>query len=148
MPLKPRACATMSEHDVEIVRRVYDAAVHRDQASVLELYDPEIEWDTSRPGTPGDMAGRGVYRGHDGLRAWFRAWYEAWYDLVDDCQELIDDGEHVISVSTMRGRGRISGAEVSSRSYAGVWTIRGEKVMRVVWFPTREEALEFARSTQ
>jgi ketosteroid isomerase-like protein len=138
----------MSEHDVEVVRRIYAGAASRDHTSVLALYDPEIEWDTSRPGTPGDMAGSAVYRGHEGLRTWFRAWYEAWYDLVDECQELIDAGEHVVWVSTMRGRGRISGAEVSSRSYAGVWTVRGEKVVGVVSFPTREEALEFVGFTE
>ena len=71
---------------------------------------------------------------------------EAWEDLVDVCEELIDAGEHVISISTMRARGRSSGAEVTSRRYAGVWAIRDGKVVRVVWFPTREEALKAVRS--
>jgi len=70
---------------------------------------------------------------------------EAWEDLVDVREELID-GEHVISISTMRARGRSSGAEVTSRRYAGVWAIRDGKVVRVVWFPTREEALKAVRS--
>ena len=132
----------MSRENVEVVRRVFDAAARRDQATILSLYDPEIEWDTSRPGTPGEMAGRGVYRGHDGLRIWFGSWHEAWEDLVDDCEELIDAGERVVSVVTMRARGRVSGADVTSRRYSGVWTIRDGKVTRVVWFPTRDEALE------
>ena len=134
----------MSQENVEVVRQVFDAAARRDQATALALYHPEIEWDTSRPGTPGDMAGSGVYRGHDGLRKWFRSWHDAWDDLVDDCEELTDAGERVVSVSTMRARGRTSGANVTSRRYSGVWTIREGKVTRVVWFATREEALEAA----
>jgi ketosteroid isomerase-like protein len=134
----------MSEENVEIVRRVYDAAVRRDQEGALALYDSEIEWDTSRRGTPGDMAGSGIYRGHDGLRTWFRSWHEAWEDLVDQLEELVDAGDRVVSVSTMRGRGRASGAEVTSRRYSGVWTIHNGKVTRVVWFSTRAEALQGA----
>ena len=135
----------MSRENVELVRGVYEAVAAHDHTSVLAAYDPEIEWDTSRPGTPGEIAGGGIYRGHDGLRTWFRAWYEAWENLVDVCEELTDAGEKVISVSTMRARGRTSGAEVTSRRYAGVWTIRDGKVVRVVWFPTREEALDAVR---
>jgi len=138
----------MSQENVEIVRRVYEAAPRRNRAVLFALYDPEIEWDTSRSGTPGDVAGNGVYRGYDGLRTWFRSWYEAWEDLVDECQELIDAGEDVVSVSTMRGRGRSSGVPVSSSSYAGVWTIRDAKVVRVVWFPTRADALEAVRLSE
>ena len=132
----------MSQENVEIVRRIYDAAPRRDQATVLALYDADVEWDTSRYGTPGDMAGSGVYRGHDGLQAWFRSWYEAWAELVERAEELIDARENVVSVSSMRGRGRASGVEVTSKQYAGVWTLREGKVVRVVWFPSREEALE------
>ena len=134
----------MSRENVDVVRQVFNAAGRRDRAAVLALYDPEVEWDASQPGTPGDMAGAGVYRGHDGLRSWFRSWHEAWDDLVDECEERIDAGEQVVSVSTMRGRGRTSGAEVTSRRYSGVWTIRDGKVTRVVWFPTRAEALDAA----
>jgi ketosteroid isomerase-like protein len=137
----------VTRENVELVRSVYEAAARRDSATVLAAYDDEIEWDTSRPGTPGDVAGGAIYRGHDGLRAWFRAWYEAWSDLVDECEELIDVGEQVISVSTMRARGRSSGAYVTSRRYFGLWTVRNGKVVRVVWFPTREEALEAVGST-
>jgi ketosteroid isomerase-like protein len=45
---------------------------------------------------------------------------------------------------TVRGRGRASGIEVEARSGAAVWTMREGKIVRVVWFPTRAEALEAA----
>jgi ketosteroid isomerase-like protein len=60
---------------------------------------------------------------------------------VHDFEELIDAGDRVVSVGTTRGRGRASGADVVWK-HAGVWTIRDGKIVRVVWFNAREEALE------
>jgi ketosteroid isomerase-like protein len=131
----------MSQENVEIVRRVYEAAARRDPATVLALYDPEVELDPSRLQAVG-LFDR-VYRGHDGLRSFFREWHEAWEGIEYDYDELIDAGERVISVVTRHGRGRTSGAEVDW-PLALVWTIRKGKVIRVVWFPTRADALEAA----
>src|SRR5687767_13304848 len=100
----------MSQENVEIVRQVYEAAARRDPEAALALYDQNIEWDTSRRGTPGDMAGSGIYHGHDGLRTWFRSWYEGWEDLVDHLGEAVDAGDRAVCVVTMRGCGRASGA--------------------------------------
>jgi ketosteroid isomerase-like protein len=132
----------MSEENVEIVRRVYDAAARHDSATVLALYDPEVELDNTRLDIVGGAGG--VYRGHDGLRSFFREWHEAWESIDYDFDDLIDAGdERVISVVTRQARGRASGAEVKW-SGALVWTIREGKVVRVVWFRSRAEALEAA----
>ena len=130
----------MSRENVEIVRRVFDAVTRRDTAAVLALYDPEVEWEHSRGGAGGLPEG-GPYRGHEAIRGMFREWNEAWESFEDDCEELIEVGEQVISIVTRRGRGRSSGAEVAAHA-AGIWTIRDGKVVGVVWFPTRQEALE------
>jgi ketosteroid isomerase-like protein len=58
-----------------------------------------------------------------------------------DCEELIDAGDQVISVLRAHGRGRLSGIEVEYHP-AGIWTIRDGRVVRVVWFASREDALE------
>jgi ketosteroid isomerase-like protein len=100
----------MSQENVEIVRQVFDAAARRDSASVLALYDPEVEWDNSRSGGEGLMA-TGVYRGHDGLREWFREWSGPWANLDYRVGELIDGGENVIAAATMTGRGQASRVE-------------------------------------
>lgn len=133
----------MSQANVEVVRRVYDAAARRDAATVFSLYDADVELGTSRLNVVGfGGASSGVYRGHDGLRRFFREWHEAWEDVEYDFEGLIDAGdEHVISVVRRRARGRSSGAEVEW-PVALLWTIRQEKVVRVDWFPSREEALE------
>ena len=129
----------MSQENVEVVRRVHEAAMRRDVQTVLALYDPEVELDATRVEIVGFM-GRNVYRGHEGLRRFFREWHEAWTHVEYDFEELIDADEQVISVVTRRGRGRASGAAVEWH-VALVWTLREGRVVRLVWFPTREEAL-------
>jgi ketosteroid isomerase-like protein len=132
----------MSRENVEVVRQVYEAAARRDAASVMSLYDPAIEWDGSRLAWDGVMPGTAHFHGHDQLRELFRLYYEMWERFEDEAEELLDVGEHVISVVKSRGRGRASGAEVEWSGMTGVWTVRDGKVLRVVWFPSREEALE------
>jgi ketosteroid isomerase-like protein len=128
----------MSQENVEIVRRVYEAAAHRDSAAVLALYDPEVELDASRL----RVVDGGIYRGHGGLRRFFRQWHDAWNGIDYDFDDLIDAGDDaVVAVVTRHGRGRASGAEVEMH-VALVWTIREQRVARVVWFPSRAEALE------
>ncbi len=132
----------MSQENVEIVRRVYEAAARRDDATVLDLYDPAVEWDYSR-GPGGPLIGRKLYRGHDGLRAFVHDWSESFQSLRFECKDVIDAGDKVISTNAVHGRGRTSGTTTEMDQWA-VWSITGEKVVRVVWFTTRDEALEAA----
>ena len=132
----------MSQENVEVVRRIYDAAARRDAAAVFSLYDPDVDWDGSRSRWAEVHSASPQFRGHAELRRFFREYFAMWETFEDDLQELIDAGDHVISVVTSRGRGRASGVEVEWEGNAGVWTIRNGKVVRVVWFSSREDALE------
>ena len=132
----------MSRENVEVVRRIFEAIRRGDVAASFALYDPQIEWDTSQ-GSVGELLGGRLYRGHEEVRSVFRHLYEAWADFEVCLEELIDAGdEQVIAVVTGRGRGRASGVEVEQKDQGSVWTIRDGKVVRVVWFFTREDALE------
>jgi ketosteroid isomerase-like protein len=72
----------MSQKNVEIVRRIFEATVTRDAAAVLARNDPDVELDFARaPLTR--LVGADVYRGHDGVRRWARDRYEVW-DWVED----------------------------------------------------------------
>ena len=132
----------MSQENVEIVRRVYDAVARRDSAAVLARYDEEVEIDGTRL-PEARLVEQGVIRGHEGMRRVTRSWDEAWESAEDECEELIDAGERVISVVARRGLGRTSGLRVDAER-AGVWTIRGGKVVRTVWFPSKADALQAA----
>jgi ketosteroid isomerase-like protein len=133
----------MSQENVEIVRKVFDAAARRDSAAVFDLYDPYVVWDASRT-ERGAITGK-VVQGREGLLKWLREWYEPWETLDDTLEELIDAGQQrVVTVVVQRGRGRASGVEVENR-LGGVWTVQDGKIIRVVWFPSREDALEAVR---
>jgi ketosteroid isomerase-like protein len=134
----------MSQENVEIVRRAFDAGARRDAATVLKCYDPKVEFDGSRSPFPRLVGGGRVYHGHEGIQSFFRERGEVMENIEDDYEELIDAGEQVISVVSTRARGRASGIEVELKNYGAVWTIRDGKIVRVVWFETRAEALESA----
>ncbi len=131
------SAGAISQKNVEVVRRVYAAVARGDTAAVLALYDPDVEWDVSHL----PLMSASPYRGHEGLRRWFREWYEAWESLEEDCEELIEAGDQVVSITTAHGRGRASGLQVDWERRAGVWAIRDGRVIRGVWFTTRKEAL-------
>jgi ketosteroid isomerase-like protein len=130
----------MSRENVEVVKGIFDAIADRDASRVRALYDSEVEVDSSRL-PEASLEGGGLAQGYEGIRSAFRDWSQAWESFEDHCDEVIDAGEYVVSLVTRRGRGRASGVEAVTPR-AGVWTIRDGKVIRVVWFPTHEEALE------
>jgi ketosteroid isomerase-like protein len=134
----------MSEENVEIVRRLFAAVARRDTETVLSIYDPEVEWDGTRHRWAEVIGGDSAFHGHDGIREWARQYYETWENLEDTVEELIDAGDQVVSIVTTRARGRGSGVEVEWKDNAGIWTLRDGRVIRVVWLPTRAEALEAA----
>jgi ketosteroid isomerase-like protein len=134
----------MSQENVEVVQQVFEAVARRDSKTVLALYDPEVVVEMA-PGSIAQLLTSGpVWRGHDGLREFDREWREAFADIETGYEELIDAGEQVIAIARYRVRGRASGISVSGPPQAGVWTLRNGRIVDVIWFPTREEALEAA----
>ena len=135
----------MSRENVEVVRRLFDAVARRDTETVLSLYDPEIEWDGSRSRWAEVMSGDPCWHGHDGLRKFFRGYYETWESLDDTIEEVIDVAEDaVVVVVHTRARGRASGVEIDWPHHAAIWTVRDGRVVRAVWFRTRDDALAAA----
>ena len=133
----------MSQENVDVVRRLFEAVESRDKATVLSLYHPDVELDGSRHRFA-EIEPPATYRGHEGVQEFSRLYYGMWESFENHVDELIDAGEHVISVVTTRGRGRASGIDVEWANNVGLWTIREAKVARVVWFATLEDALDAA----
>ena len=128
----------MSDENVTIVRRIYDS-LHDPDESVWALWHPDVEFDVSRD-VWGPLVCGGHYRGVAGVRRWMRDLYGAWEHMELEVEELIDAGDRVVLVQCVRGRGRLSGIEIEYRP-AGIWTIREGRIVRVVWFARRDEAL-------
>jgi ketosteroid isomerase-like protein len=128
----------MSQEDVEIVRRMHDAYARGDLQVTLACFDPELELSTA-PSEPGTS----TYRGIEGLREATTKWVGTWDDFHIDVEELTDLGEHVLARLHERGRGRGSGVEVE-RELFQLFTIRGDKIVRLRMFDTSGEALRAA----
>ena len=131
----------MSEDNVEIVRRAWDAFFRGDVEAAFAAFADDVEWDVSRDIWAG-VVGGGYYRGREGIANWLRDLYAAWETFEMAVDELIDGGDdQVITVLAAKGRGRASGIEVEHHP-GGVGTVREGRITRVDWFPNRDEALE------
>lgn len=112
----------MSEENVEVVRRAFEASKRRDNDEVFPLYDPEVEIESGYDGR--------VYRGPGGVRAFFRDWLEVWDEIDWEAEEWIDGGDRVIALLHVSGRGKLRGVPVE-RSEAHLWTLRDGKLWRL-----------------
>ena len=128
----------MSDENVEIVRRAVEAANHGDWDGVLRDAAPDIVLDNSR--ARGEW--RGVQIGLDQVKRTMEGFDGTWESTRYDLDEVIEIDEQVIEcrTATMQGRG---GIEVTATTH-WVWTFRGGKVIRIVYFENRAEALEAA----
>jgi uncharacterized protein len=129
----------MSQENVEIVRRGYEAFNRGDIDGVVGLLAPDFEYVASGlvPGVGGK------YRGADGLRRFAETFWSEFDDPRIEVHELIDTGERVVASTTMRGHGKQSGAQ-TSWGVCQLWTVRDGRAVRGQGFPTKAEALEAA----
>jgi ketosteroid isomerase-like protein len=134
----------MSEENVEVVRRAYEAFNRGGPEAVINegLWPPELVWDFSPSGIPG----LGVYTGFDEIRTffekdWFAAFpFDEWKVELD---ELIDNGDQVIAVSRQRGRGASSGVGAELEQ-AFIITVGDGEIVRVESYLDRDKAFEAA----
>jgi ketosteroid isomerase-like protein len=101
----------LSQENVEIVRRFFDAFNRRDFDAALKDAAPDCEVDNSS--NLGEW--RGVHRGHDQIRQLWRSFLEPWESVRNEIDEVIDAGDRVVTCQTghLRGRG---GIEVTTKT--------------------------------
>jgi ketosteroid isomerase-like protein len=131
----------MSQENVEIVRRAFEEFTRGGWEPLFDsFWAPEIVWDMS----PSDIAGLGIYHGHDEVRSFFEDWFSTFPfdEWEQELEDLIDCGDQVVvALTRQRGRGSASGVSVELE-YAQVVTLRESKIVRVVVYTDREQALE------
>jgi hypothetical protein len=86
----------LSAENVELVRRIIEAFRTRDNAWLFEVYDPDVEWDVSRVPWTLELGFEPIYRGHDGVRAFWRQWLDAWESIEFRVDDVIDGGDEVV----------------------------------------------------
>jgi ketosteroid isomerase-like protein len=131
----------MSEENVGIVRRMYDAFYAGDFDGALAYFDPAVMFDASV------RVDGGVGHGREEFFAMVEEWVGGWEEWSQEIEEMRDLGSQVCVVTIERGRGKGSGIEVEDR-WAVLYEIEGDKISSMRLFTTTAEALEAARLSE
>ncbi len=129
----------MSEENVEIVRRFFEARNRRDIDAMLGCLHSDAEFDLTESRSPY----RGTYRGHDQVRRVFQDIFEAWGELEMALEDPAELGDEVVVSVLVNVSGRGSGARSRAQG-ANIVTVQDEKIVRFRLFQSRDEALEAA----
>jgi ketosteroid isomerase-like protein len=136
----------MSEENVEIVRRVYEA-----WWAGLERDDPGAVFGTGLATDDFEFAlegfqfeGRSVWRGREGYVEWFRTWTREFEDWSLRLERLIDAGHYrVVAFTHQSATGKESGAPVEL-NLGTVFELKHGRVVRMRTYLTHAKALEAA----
>ena len=131
----------MSQENVELVRRGYEAYARGDLNAMLEDVDPDMTTYRADP----DGA---IFKGREGLLEAIAEWVEDFAEFSFTPEEFIDANDHQVIVRVHQtATGRQSGAPIEGRFWF-VHTLRDSKAVRLDMLVSREQALEAAGLTE
>jgi ketosteroid isomerase-like protein len=129
----------MSQENVEIVRDAFDAFGQDDIERVLRLCDENII--VTQP--PELLGVSPQQHGHSGVLEAFEIWPEQWDDYRIEILRIADCGDLVLVITRTHGRGKQSGVQVEME-ISFVFTVRNEKILEMLIFMRKDQALEAA----
>src|SRR2546423_14160017 len=109
----------MSQGNVEVVRKGYEALNQGGVEAVLVFIDPDFEMEVPPDVSPEPQ----TLRGYEGIRQWFEAASDALEEIRIEPEEFIDAGDQVVVPVRIIARGRGSGIEAEQR-VTQVWALR------------------------
>ncbi len=133
----------MSQENVEIVLRAMRANRSGGLDDAMELFaeglaDPDFEFVSRISSIEGS-----TYRGREGFRRYLKDMEDAFQEWRNDVNEITAVAPDSVLVDvTFRGTGQ-SGVAVELQSVL-VWVFSGTRIVRLVAYPTRAQALEAA----
>ncbi|WP_405140902.1 nuclear transport factor 2 family protein [Sphaerisporangium sp. NBC_01403] len=113
----------MSNSNVDIIKRVYDAFQTRDFGVIGELFDPQVEIHQSEL-----LPWGGHFKGHEGAVAFFTELLRN-IDPQLTVERLIDAGDHVVEIG--RTAGLTAAAVPFDLPEIHVWEFSGGKIVRM-----------------
>jgi ketosteroid isomerase-like protein len=120
--------------NVELVRRLWTAFERGGLDAVLEITDPDVEWEPYGGGGT-------VYRGHEGLRAYMGERRGRGEEIEGRLYSAFAKGDAVVA----RGEVRIKGEHgIVTMQPGWLYEFREGKLVRFRGFPTQEAALRAA----
>jgi ketosteroid isomerase-like protein len=129
----------MSQENVEMSRRFFDAFNAGDLEATLDLIAPDFEF---RPSGL-FMDTEKTYRGREGWSEFWHTFREAWESITVNVERIEDLGEQVLILGTFHGRGHGSGVDVT-REAAWISTLLDGLFAQSRTFGSWAEALEAA----
>ena len=128
----------MSEADVERLRVGYEALDRGDVEVVAAFIHPQAEM-RDRPEIPDAT----TYVGWDGVLLSLQASRETFEDFHFVPERFLENGDKIVVIITMIGKGRASGVPVEER-IAHLWTIRDGLGVSLQAYTNPADALEAA----
>jgi ketosteroid isomerase-like protein len=122
----------MARDNLETVRAIIAAVPDWDE--IRSLLHPDVQLDQRR------MPDGNLCEGRDAFIEYSQRWFGTWDELRLTPERFIEDGDRVLALMTVEGRGKGSGVPVIIHS-ADVWTVRDGKILSLVGYPDRAEAL-------
>jgi ketosteroid isomerase-like protein len=117
----------MSQENINVINRVYEAFGRRDFDAVLEDFDPTIVW-IAAVNSP--LADRSPYRGLDEVRGVVLARIAAGFErLTVRVDEIFDAGEKVVVLGFYDGVYKPNGKRFQAQ-VAHIWTLANGKAVK------------------
>jgi len=129
----------VSQENVEVVRRSFEAFARGDFEAAFSAHHPSTEWCTAA-----DEPDQQTYRGLTGLRTFVGSLTDTWegrFEQVMEFEAFIDCGEWVVVPWSAQLRGKGSGISVQVKETYAV-RVQGGKIVRVEEYRSSDEALE------
>jgi uncharacterized protein len=132
----------MSNENVALLRKGYEAWNRGDYEAVLALLDPEVEWQFPEGGL-----NTGTLHGREAVGKFFESFGEAFEELRFEPEEIFESDDRVVAIVRLVARGRGSGVELEVRP-AHIWTMRRGRAVRLEVVPETDRKRESRATAQ
>ena len=126
---------TVAEENVELVRTTLNTFA-TDEEAWLATLDPGFVW---HPIEDGHLPTEGL----EGARRIRARWFESFDDHQMEIEQIVDDGENVVSSIHLTAKGRGSGVAVDLRIHMQ-WKVRDGRIYYMYEHADRDAALKAA----
>ncbi len=115
----------MAKSNREIVQAVFAASADKDWTTVKSYLHDDIQVIEAD-----SLPYAGVFEGPDNFVKLNQMVFNTWADAVNTIDHIVADGEHVVILGNMSGRGKETG-QAFSVPLAAVWRLQDGKVVEV-----------------
>src|SRR5215207_7069995 len=135
-PLPVDTPPAMADHNIEIVRAMYEAFARGDTATLLSYLDPAMRV-YDRPLHPEAS----VYEGREGFLRFAQTDSAAFDEVSYEPQDFVARGKYVVVPIKQSGRGKGSAVGIDE-SIVNLWKLRDGKCVELRNYSTINEALQ------